>query len=288
MKKAIITLYHPSKKNIENVFNILNQVDEVIVCDNSPESHKDYFNHPNIHYFSIQKNLGLSESFNRVLKDPKYKWNDNDYIIFFDQDSIIANNHIDILIEEFENLTSQKKIGCLGPIYYNNSSNKVEIPKIKVPLNEHSYSVKSIITSSMLTTYKNLKNINFWNENIFLDMADWDLCWQFIEKGYLCCLTDKVILNHTLGDGDKKILCFKIKTSNPIREYYQTRDCLYLLKEKYVPLKFKIRFIAMLTIRPILHLIFLENKRKRIYFIKQGIIDYFKKKHGEFKNEGLL
>ena len=29
-----------------------------------------------------------------------------------------------------------------------------------------------------------LKDISFWNEQIFLDMADWDFCWRLKEKKY--------------------------------------------------------------------------------------------------------
>lgn len=284
MIRAIITLYNPQKKNIENVLELAKQVDQVLVCDNSKMSNKTYFNYSNIHYYSLKKNLGLSMAFNRVLKNKDIQWNDEDYIFFFDQDSTISKNHIKNMIDEYDSLLSSGyKIGCLGPIYFNNSSNTIEIPKLKISLNKYSYSVKSIITSSMLTTYKNLKEIDFWNEEIFLDMADWDLCWRFIDKGYLCCLTNKVVLNHTLGEGDKKFLFTRVKTSAPIREYYQTRDCLVLIKKKYVPFKFKCRFVAMLTIRPILHIIFQKDKKKRFKFIIRGIKDYRNNKKGEIE-----
>lgn len=287
MIRAIITLYNPQKKNIENVLELAKQVNQVLVCDNSKISNKLYFNYPNIYYYSSHKNLGLSMAFNKVLKNEDIQWDNNDFIFFFDQDSTISNDYIKNMIKEYNLLLSSGfKVGCLGPIYFNNSSNSIQIPKMKTSLNNNSYSVKSIITSSMLTTYRNIKDINFWNEEIFLDMADWDLCWRFIDKGYLCCITDKIVLNHTLGEGDRKFLFIRVKNSAPIREYYQTRDCLYLLKKKYVPLKFKIRFIAMITLRPLLHIIFLKNKMQRIYYIRKGIIDYFNNKHGEiFKME---
>lgn len=286
MRKAIITVYYPSKENIANIIDIANQVDKLFVCDNSLTNKFDLFfaGNKKIEYIHFGENLGLSIAFNKILKNSCYDWNDDDYVIFFDQDSIISENYIDILVGEYKKMKSlDENIGCLGPVYFNNSNNTIEIPKAKIEIVEKCYKVKSIITSSMITTYKNLKEISFWNENVFLDMADWDLCWRMIAQGKICCLSENVVLNHTIGNGQKKIGIIKIRVGSPIREYYQTRDCLYLLKESYVPLKYKIRFVAMVTIRPIIHILFLENKSERLFYIKKGILDFFKNIRGELK-----
>ena len=130
----------------------------------------------------------------------------------------------------------------------------------------------------MLCRYSTLKDIGFWNENLFLDMADWDLCWRMMEKDYLCCMTSKTILHHSVGTGEKKLGPISLRTGAAFREYYQTRDSLYLLQENYVPLKFKMRFIANVTIRPIVHLRLYEDRRKRLHYIASGYKDFFKNK----------
>ena len=63
----------------------------------------------------------------------------------------------------------------------------------------------------------------------------------------------------------------------------RTRDALYLLKENYVPLKMKIRLIANITVRPIIHCIFLDKRRERLKYIRQGFIDYSKNRHDEMR-----
>lgn len=208
-------------------------------------------------------------------------FNEDDYIVFFDQDSTIEEGHIESLISEYELLQKNNiPVGVLGPVFYNTSNGLVEVPKIKTDLTENSFKVSSIITSSMLCTYKNIKQIGFFNERVFLDMADWDICWRIIEAGMLCCMTDKVVLKHSLGTGEKKVGFLRVRVGSPFREYYQTRECLYLLTRRYTPFKFKIRFILMLTIRPIIHVLFLENKKDRIKYILKGIKDFFAKKSG--------
>jgi len=291
MINALVTLYNPNHIVVENVEVIAKQVDKLFLCDNSYKNNREIFEslkyYKNIYYIKNDRNLGLSLAFNKVLKNKDNNFRDEDYIIFFDQDSHIDELHINKLINEYEELIRRNiNVGCLGPYFFNTSSNVIEVPKLKKLIYEETYSVKSVITSSMLTTFGNLKKINFWNENIFLDMADWDLCWRFIRCKLLCCMTKKVVMNHALGTGETHFLkIFRIKIGATIREYYQTRDCLYLLHEKYTPFKFKIRFFLMVTLRPLIHYLVLDDRKERIKYIIKGIKDYKRGIHGEFQEK---
>ena len=285
MIKALITVYNPSADVRDNIFRIAQQVDEVIICDNSPHNNEPLLNNPtipNLKYVFFQENLGLSLAFNRILKSEG--WKDSDYVIFFDQDSSIADHHIGGLIEEYEKLKKQNiPVGCLGPVFHNTSNDLVEVPHIKTKLNDHCFKVSSIITSSMLCRYEDIRSIQYWNERVFLDMADWDFTWRMMKNGKCCCMTDAVILKHSLGTGERQIGPLRIRIGSVFREYYQTRECLYLLTRSYTPFKYRIRFLAMLSIRPLIHLLFLEHRRERIKYIFMGIRDFFKKKTGALK-----
>lgn len=279
---SIMTVYYPDESNLENAEIICRQSDLLIICDNSPTSHENLFSTmENIRYFYWGKNLGLSAAFNRVLKNDTLNWQDNDYILFFDQDSTIQTNHIKLLINEYKKLVIQgERVGCIGPVYFNLSSNKEEVPRLKSFVNDKSMRVSSIITTSMLCQYKNLKKIGFWNERVFLDMADWDICWRFEAENMNVYLTYVSVIRHSLGQGTKRIGPLQIRVGRPFREYYQTRECLYLLFKKYAPVKYKIRFILMLTARPLLHMLFLDNKLERGKYIGKGILAYFTGRKG--------
>ena len=277
-----MTAYYPNESNLENAKKISGQSDLLIICDNSPVAHKKLFsNIKNAKYFFWGKNLGLSAAFNYVLKNKDLDWLDDDYVIFFDQDSTIPMHHIDMLVREYELLIMQgERVGCIGPVYFDLSSSKEEIPRLKSFVNKNSMKVSSIITTSMLCQYKSLREIDFWNEKVFLDMADWDICWRFEEKKMNVYLTYASVIRHILGQGVKKVGPFKLHIGKPFREYYQTRECLYFLFKDYVPYKYKCRFLLMLTVRPILHILFLNNKTERFRYIGKGIIDFILKKKG--------
>lgn len=291
MISALVTMYNPKPENIENINHISEQADRVYVCDNSLNDNSLMFtgSAQNIIYIPNRRNLGLPSAFNKVLKGDYWssseKSNDTQWVLFFDQDSNIGKDHIVSLITEFEKINRSKDIGCLGPFYYEVNSDTVQIPKSKNQVTENSYTVKSIITSSMLTTYDAIKDVGFWNEDLFLDYADWDLCWRLQKAGKCCCITDTVTLRHSLGQGKKKIGALTLRVAAPIREYYQMRDSRYLLNKDYVPFKYKVRFLINIYLRSKLHVHFFDNGEQRKMYIERAKIDFKKGIRGEFVPE---
>lgn len=283
MIKAIVTIYYPSSAVRENIERILNQVDVVWICDNSPKvDNRDLFeNLDKLNYVWFGENRGLSLAFNTILKDPAGQWEDDDYIVFFDQDSSVGPDHMRNLVKEYELLRGEgHAVGCLGPVFFNTSNGQIEKPRMRKYLNNTSYAVSSIITSSMLCKYGDIREIGFWNEDIFLDMADWDLCWRLQKGRKLSCMTEVTVLQHSLGVGEKKIGPFSLRVGKPFREYYQIRDCLYLFTKPYTPFKYRIRFLAMIFVRSPLHILFQDAKMDRLKYILKGLRDFIRRKHG--------
>lgn len=276
---ALVTLYFPDENVKNNIIQFSHLVEKVVLLDNTPDSDNSilFSEIEKTEYIAYKENLGLSLAFNHYLKT----LTENCYIIFFDQDSFCQGNLIAQLKNDYQICYNKLgKKGIIGPAYFEKNANKLMIPKQKNLVENGVYEVKSIITSGMFTELDVIKSSGFWNDEIFLDMADWDFCWRVLKSGFFCCLTTNAVLTHTLGKSVHRFAGIKLKEGASFRVYYQTRDCLYLLRKNYVPFKFKIRFILMLTVRPLLHLIFLPNKKKRIHYFFKGISDYKKNIHG--------
>ena len=163
---ALVTLYNPSEKEFNNCRILSQQVDTVILCDNSQESHETVFqNEKNIIYITKNENLGLGAAFNVALKNDTYGWKDDDLIIFFDQDSQIGEGYIQALQDEYRKIeTLIPNLGCLGPVFYNTSNGRTERPRQKKNITDETYEVSNTITSSLMMRYGNLKRIDFLNE----------------------------------------------------------------------------------------------------------------------------
>lgn len=279
---ALVTLYFPDDKVKDNIVQLSRFVDKVVLLDNTPNSDNSalFSEIEKTEYVAYKENLGLSVAFNLYLKS----LTENCYIIFFDQDSFCSEDLVVHLKKDYQTCCDNLgRKGIIGPAYFEKNAGHMMVPKQKEEVFAGLYEVKSIITSGMFTELDVIRQTGFWNEEIFLDMADWDFCWRVERNGFFCCLSTNAILSHRLGKSVHHFAGIEIWEGSPFRVYYQVRDCLYLLKKNYVPLKFKIRFILMLTVRPLLHLIFLSGKKKRIHYFFKGISDYKKKIHGVLK-----
>lgn len=276
---SIVTWYHPAEENVSNAKLIASQSDSIVICDNSAQDNSSYTQGiKNCKYFSDHTNLGLSKAFNRVLRDSSMDWQEDDFIIFFDQDSKIPPSHIEKLMQEYKVISKEKSIGCIGPVYFDVNEGQEQIPAKREYINDKTFKCTSIITSSLLCQYGKLQDVGYWNEDIFLDLADWDLCWRFMSHGYAVCMTNVSIIKHAVGQDIKKIGCFKFRQWAPFREYYQTRDCLKLLGKDYVPLKYKAKFMLIFTVKPIVHLLFLPHGVERVKYVAKGMLDFFRGK----------
>ena len=180
----------------------------------------------------------------------------------------MQDNLVHTLLRDYDNLVKKSlKVGCIGPAYFELNANKLMLPRSKKLLCDGVYSVKSIITSSMLVKYSDIKQIGFWNEDLFFD---------------LCCLSTNTYLIHRLGATIKKSFFFSLREGSPIREYYQMRDAFQLICKSYTPLKIRMYFIFRLCVRPIVHLMFLPQRGLRGKYIFYGILDGFLGKKGVF------
>lgn len=292
MKKivALVTLYNPDSSVAENVKKISEQVSHVVLSDNSSGSdNKKMFDKvENCIYIFNNKNLGLSAAFNKCMKLAVVK--ESDFIIFFDQDSRIEKDYIEKLVSDFEFLEEKNRIGILGPQYFDTSKNQiVPLPKNSKEIANNCFDVTEVITSSMLTKYEILNSVDFWNENVFLDYADFDLCWRIIQAGFSVCQDCNILLNHSLGKNARKMF-LPIKNKYviqnywiPVRYYYQTREAVKLFWKKYVPRQWKKNFFIHNTVEILMHLYYLPQKRERLKFFFKGLVDGILRKNGAVK-----
>ncbi len=292
MITALVTLYHPDQRSAENVKRIGEQVDRVILCDNSPEENQALFDKTqNCAYIFNGKNLALSGAFNKVLKNPAFEWRPEEFLVFFDQDSVVPDEHIPTLLREWSEVAASVKvdteIGALGPVFYNAQTGTTERTEPDRVLDEHRNQVSCLITSSMLTTYNVLQEIGFWNEDLFLDYADFDLCWRMQAKGYVCVQTDTTILQHALGQGEKKIGSLTFGITSQVREYYQIKAYLYLLEKDYLPREWRRIFKRNLTLRPLVRRFALDDGKERMKLVREAKRDFHAGYLGEYReNDG--
>lgn len=277
---ALVTLYYPGERCVENIGLIASQAWLVVLADNTPGTdNSDMFSEmQNVRYVANGKNLGLSVAFNRCLSMNECR--ESDFLVFFDQDSRIEDKQLETLVRDFRMLERTHKVGSLGPMFFEENSGKVcgtwdgssnaEGGCLPVP---------ATITSSLMMRYETLKDAGFWNEHMFLDYADLELGWRLGYMGYENFVSGNVVMWHRLGEGVRRLYnplkkkWLIVVCHNSVRLYYQNREIMKLLRSSVVDKKEKFFLIRESLSRFIVRILYFPGKWKTIFCAVRGIAD---------------
>lgn len=271
---CILVLYRPSPEILEKAVEaIVGQIDLLWISDNTPGGFKGIDDilarsHQNIKYVLMDGNVGIAKAQNEGIRYALGKG--FDYIFFLDQDSISSSGIVDGLLFEFQDLVNKGyKVGGVGAQPFNRDTGKAYEANVKKGkyVKDGVVEVTELINSSSLFPTELFKTAGMMDESLFIDGVDHELCWRANYKAnYQFFKVTTMLLNHKLGEGDRKFMGMTVKIPTPFRTYYQFRNYLWLIRRSYVPLYWKlsngIKYLAKYFYYPVFC-------RPRIEYFKQ-------------------
>lgn len=275
---AGIVLFNPDIKRLkENIDAVIVQCAHVYLVDNGSgnidevlELLKEY-KKSKISVICNAKNHGIAKALNQLASAAQkdgYEW-----LLTLDQDSVSPCN----IIEEFEKYITYQDIGILCPVIYDR--NKGEEIKAK----EGSIEIDECITSGSLLNIKAWNKIGGFDENLFIDGVDFDICYRLKKNGYKILCIQSVVLLHELGHIEYHRFLFwrvLVKNHSAFRKYYIARNIIYIAKKRksvLLVVKGLLQEIKMLGIV----ILYEEDKLNKSRCICRGIYDGFRGKVGE-------
>jgi len=179
-----------------------------IIFFNSNPKHLEKLNQLNSKYILSNDNVGISKAMNTLMTyaiTNKYK-----HILFFDQDTIFTKDNFNFIKKTEKIFAENKKIAAI------NVQNKVDDQ-------QNSFIKKLLIINSCTMFHlSRTKKIGFFNENYFVEYADYEFCLRCSIKNYIVGVS-KVsnFLDHYSNQGSKKfdLMFFKLD----LRIYPQSR-----------------------------------------------------------------
>ena len=178
------------------------------------------------------------------------------HILFLDQASRVGLDYPDAITHEYEQIARQCPLSLLGPSVENVETGEVFRPVLheEPPTSEGFIRRREIISSGSCTSVECLREVGLNDAKMFIDYVDFEWCWRAASKGYQCGVTDRLTIRHHVGNKTISILGYLIIVSAPPRYFYQYRNYLWLLRRKYVPLRWKvnmgIKYLARLVYFP--------------------------------------
>lgn len=290
---AILVTYNPVESTLDVIKGLLKMNVHLIVVDNGTkvdnlyinEIEKELMKEQETHFLKLEKNEGLATAQNKGIKLCTSL--SNEFIFFFDQDTILPNNYISIMEKSFLDYEANynEKLGILAPNYFDRNTKEYaqyafltdKSYEDRIFNNEKYMEVSFVISSGSMMRMSVINEIGTYIDDFFIDQIDTEYSLRMKKSGYKIIATSEVLLNHTIGDREKKKLfglTIKPNHHSELRKYYIFRNGKVLIdlygKEYY---GFKVLMYKRF-IHDILGILFFEkNKVTKIKSIKKGLTD---------------
>lgn len=282
---AGIVLYNPNTQRLkENIEAIISQVDGIVIVDNgSTESLYnnilETFDH--ISYIRNEKNMGIAYALNQICG---YAYTHGfDWVLTLDQDSIATPGMVDV----YRSIANDK-IGILGCWIHDRGYQIDESWGIE----HETFETDWVITSAAFTNINAWKSCGGFDNGMFIEWVDWDICESMRKAGYKIMKTYKTKLIHELGHGTRLVMVrhhqMQVMNHKPFRYYYSARNRIYMARKyKHIGMREQLREIGfkLYTVER-----YEANKLKNLWAILRGTIAGFfpKVKYDNIKEEFVM
>ena len=185
---VIITSFHSRNK----IFNCINSIEKnikVIVIENSNDQilkKEIQSNYQNVECILSKENLGYGAGNNLGLSMVK-----TSYALILNPDVTLINGAISKFFLAIKNL---KDFGVIAPVSYNEKYNNFNIA-----VDKEIKEVDNVKGFAMFLNMKNLKKINFFDDNFFLYFEEIDLCRRLKKNNSKIFIDPTIEVNHLGG-----------------------------------------------------------------------------------------
>lgn len=266
---AGIVLYNPDIERLqENLSHIVGQVAKVVCVDNGSKNIDAVNcllkNYENVEIVYFSQNKGIACALNEIVRyaeKSSFSW-----VLTLDQDSVCDDSivqHYRKYIEKNET----KRIGCITCFIkdrnFSDNSNKYREQDILY-----------CITSGSLMNVAAMRDVGYFDEKMFIDKVDVDICINLRNHGYRIVQIGYVGLLHEIGHAKQINLGFRkweLYNHSSFRRYYMCRNASYLL------LKYRSYYVLSFFLKEIFQtiLVFLFEKEKLLK-LKVSVVGFIK------------
>ena len=288
---AVVVIYRPDLRQLQKTIASLKlNFKKIVAVHNGPHPFKtpSFLKGSHIQLLDMQDNVGLAKAFNFGINkafDLGAKW-----VYLSDQDSTLPSDFFKRMVGGSKMIPKHKKIATIGPAYYNEVTGKknsfIQLGFLRLiriqPTYEAFIEAAYIITSGSFISKVAFKKIGPFKESLFIDFIDIEWGLRANYYGYKTYGLPKISFNHRLSDYGFKIFGQIIPIHSPLRMYYFFRNSIYLYKQDYISLNWKLIDCSRNIFRFLFFIIFVKP---RIEYMKMSLLGIY---HGLINRMGKL
>jgi rhamnosyltransferase len=248
---GIIVTYNPDLDGLSSLLEaVIPQVGKLIIVDNgSKQDLKNWIasRYSSVDFEELGQNFGIAKAQNIGIA--KASTHGAEYALLLDQDSMPAENMVSMLLSAAEaQMTKGIRLACVGP-RYEDPRQKNPPPFIKVTglrLERQTCAeadsiveVDYLIASGCLIPLSTLDTVGGMREELFIDYVDIEWGLRAKQMGYQSYGVCSARMKHDLGDSPQPFLGRYIPVHSPLRHYYHFRNAVWLYRQQWLHLNWK-------------------------------------------------
>ncbi len=233
--------------------------------------------------FQPFKNLGVASAQNLAVDFVVQHFDDDNKVIFFDQDSVISPDLPACLAQAFERLSLTTMVAAVGPSFVDEQKSFV-YPQVNwsksgifqrfIPdPSEHHQPVCSLISSGMLTNVRCLKDIGGYDDSLFIDYVDTDWCLKAQSKNYELYIIPSIQMQHAIGSKSIRVLGRNLSVHSAVRRYYMIRNSFFMLRKPYVAKRLALSFIYRTSVHHFILIMLTPSRCAQLSAFFRGLIN---------------
>ncbi|MHC1550924.1 glycosyltransferase family 2 protein [Phyllobacterium sp. K27] len=256
---GIIVTYNPDLDGLKSLLEaVIPQVGKLIIVDNG--SKQDLNNwiasrYSTVDFEELDKNFGIAKAQNVGIA--KAETHGAEYVLLLDQDSMPAEDMVSMLLSAAKaQMAKGIRLACVGP-RYEDPRQKNPPPFIKVTglrlerqictEADSIVEVDYLIASGCLIPLSTLDDVGGMREELFIDYVDIEWGLRARQMGYQSYGVCSARMKHDLGDNPKLFLGRYIPVHSPLRHYYHFRNAVWLYRQQWLHLNWKMVDMARLV-----------------------------------------
>lgn len=270
---AGIITYNPDISRLkENIDSILPQVGSLVIVDNGSGNVDDICrmieSYDNIYMIWNEDNLGVAKALNETVQfasEHDWKW-----VLTLDQDSVA----MDGLIDNYRKYMDFDRVAMITCLFLDRNYGIQQEHEFS---GEYRYAERCITSGCLMSVEACLETGGF-DEAMFIDYVDFDMCYMLTERGYRILQSSFRGILHELGRSQRRVFFGReviVTNHSPARRYYYSRNVVYFIR-KHKGHVSAIRYYIKLYGRLGVVLLYEKNKRKKLRYGFKGIIDGYK------------
>lgn len=278
---AIVILYNPDEHLLERIQSYCRNIQKLFIADNSRVSHFELLKSLNleneVYYIHDGKNEGIAKRINQAAN---LALNDGiDWLLTMDQDSYFEKNTFITYLDCVAHFEEKENVAVFGLEYD---------PKFLTKNGCDASITTKVITSGSIVNLSLFEKVGGYDENLFIDLVDFEYCFKAVVKGYQIIQYRNIFLRHSLGKTSVHRSLKNLKQSvrslhSPLRMYYMTRNFFYVRSKYKNLLKEETKANRKALLYHVKNNLLYNAKRfSVIKFILLGIFDFARNKMGSF------